>query len=333
MKLLNYIAIFVFLSGPFTFAGSDSSGGGNAVVCKTKKGEVAYLLDLYEAQSLGTEIKRSDVHFLDQARMKLEDLKLSVKNMGLYDPLFSKDPISGFGLTLNWYIENFGRAYKFTHDKLPPLNDYNPEILPVNCEIQRLALYRSEGNIIVSKPVWDLLGETDKAALIFHEGIYKIDRVLYGKKPLFEGFEAEKTGSDRSRKTIGYLFSKEKLPTVFDFNSKSKICTYYRLKYDSSGYKKPDYSIRTVVAWTLDKDNNPSMQFLEFPGELIYSPTQVVGKGMKTIADYNSELHDWREIYAYVIPTDGFPGHYDLSLTLPYQGQMVRFLDTCFASL
>ena len=165
--------------------GVDSSGGGNAVVCRAKDGKIksAELLDLFEARIL---YRRTVVYSKDH-----RDLQ-ATRNV---QPLYDANDLGFMSLTSN--LETVLRIAHVLPNgvALQPINDTFSPVLPKNCKIEQLAAYQINNELYIDGEIWAHLDMTNQAALYAHEAIYKTLRD-YGA-----------TNSIRARKLVGLLFS------------------------------------------------------------------------------------------------------------------------------
>jgi len=86
---------------------------------------------------------------------------------------------------------------------LRPINDANNAIIPTACELVQLAVYHdSNDKIYVAGDIWNHLNNTNKAALLVHEALYKKLR-MNGKNT-----------SERARMAVGAVFAGHNLHSI-----------------------------------------------------------------------------------------------------------------------
>jgi hypothetical protein len=168
-------------------AGTESSGGGNAVVCldEDKKIVSAELLDIYEGRALhGLNPLPASVPYQNYASSLAEKIDAAID-------------IEHVNFAIGRKCESLLTAFKFlpSGTGLVPINDSKHIILPKNCSVVQLARYEENDEVFVDQDIWDHLDETNKAALVIHESVYWYLR-LHGEKT-----------SERTRRAVAQLFS------------------------------------------------------------------------------------------------------------------------------
>lgn len=187
-------------------SGVDSSGGGNAVVCRNTKGRIksAEVLDLFEARVLyGLTIPKTAETSVDLAERH-------IGFAGHLNPLYFME-----------LERDFQRVVKNAKVLPPdiglrPIDDSFSPALPKNCAIEQLAAYQINNELYIDGEIWQALDETNRAALYIHESIYKAMRSFGAKN------------SVRSRKITGYLLSGFPFKPAFDSGLQKpddKLCT------------------------------------------------------------------------------------------------------------
>jgi hypothetical protein len=188
-KLLGWSLVIGFVSVGSVYAGTKDGGGGPSVICNGPDGKVqsAQLLDLHEAQvRYGLTVPHSNTPAQVQLKAAFERL-----------------------VAYNWFIasdvEDALSAVESKIAFLPAgeimapgvdLGDGYAAVIPNGCSLAYVGYYESDGTLRISKDIFDLLSETDRAALLMHEALYKVARDIgYQKDSLV------------SRKFNGYLFS------------------------------------------------------------------------------------------------------------------------------
>jgi hypothetical protein len=87
---------------------------------------------------------------------------------------------------------------------LSPIDDYHSIVLPKYCKIMQLARYEINEIISVDGDIWDNLNNTNRAALLVHEALYRYLRGI------------GETTSDNTRLAVGKAFSGIKFESVKD---------------------------------------------------------------------------------------------------------------------
>jgi hypothetical protein len=172
-------------------AGTGSSGGGKAVVCRNAAGviESATLLDLYEARHQhGLQIVAPASNLdAELARFLENNARSTIDNP---EPIGQRDIEQ---------IKSLFRSFRFSDDKLTTLNDVGHTLvnIPTGCALEQLAIYMDRSNeIMVDQQIWEALDFQNHAALVAHEVIYRQQRIDGGD-----------TTSEVTRRLIGMLFS------------------------------------------------------------------------------------------------------------------------------
>lgn len=206
MKANFVISIIVLIFAQFSNAGKES-GGGNAVVCKNPQGQLisAEVFDLWEGRSLhGYFPSISPDDYKMQARAMAQKLKTAT----VYENFF---------LTETERIINEVR-FLSPDAELVPIRDGDSIIKPKNCDVFQTAVYQPNGRVYFDSNIWNLLNETNRAALITHEVLYAFLR---------SADRAEK--SDRARQYVSYLYSGQILRSKWTDNLSEhfEICRSY----------------------------------------------------------------------------------------------------------
>ncbi|MFL5814221.1 MAG: hypothetical protein ACJ763_11640 [Bdellovibrionia bacterium] len=144
--------------------GSHAGNGGDVIYCANplpgqKRIE---LLDLFESRFLrenvislgeeGWDYKRRINYVLDRLK------RLDAYRAQNYVDISSR----------------FVEKSEFTHEELPDISDSMHVLLPKGCVIRQIVIQRqySEKTFLVNKPLWEMLDEENRAALVLHETIY-----------------------------------------------------------------------------------------------------------------------------------------------------------------
>ncbi|MCX6126638.1 MAG: hypothetical protein NTV34_18045 [Proteobacteria bacterium] len=176
-------------------AGVGSSGGGFAVVCRGNDHAIqsAQVLDLFEAQKRGVELRKSSSDINREYALSLKYIRQSGDD---HRPI-GQTEMDQFQADINNYFVFLpdGLALGSTSDlgEIPTV--------PAGCAIEQLAVYHdSEQRIEVSSEIWGALDSLNRVALFTHESLYYLYR------------QAGESTSENLRKLIPYFFQKD-LPT------------------------------------------------------------------------------------------------------------------------
>jgi hypothetical protein len=161
-ELIMFNSIFFgFLINLSALAGTEISGGGNAVVCFGASGAIqsAQLLDLYEGQAkYGLIAKPSTESVESQLTKALLAFSQGLGREGIL-VLQGKNILKG----LKFLPPGVG---------LKPVGDSNHLVLPKACQVVQLARYEANDEIFVDTEIWEHLDSTNRAALVAHETLY-----------------------------------------------------------------------------------------------------------------------------------------------------------------
>lgn len=250
--------VLALFSPSIGVAGPGLSGGGQGVVCRNSDGTVksAELLDLAEAEKYYL-LHLSDNSTATDYREVLKQYAAVLDQSIPYSDPTSGWSISegdktikrGFDINAAIYREHTGNYKDIIESanqidqtkmlipgddfKIPPVADSNPHIIPTaqGCGIEQIAVYSDgDGKVRFVESVWEKMDNTNRAALLIHESLYRVLR-LNGE-----------TSSDRARKTIAYLFSGLKFKWIIE------------------GLPK-----QFLMCWTTDQ--NASFRFALVPGQ------------------------------------------------------------------
>lgn len=200
--------------------GGTSSGGGGAFVCRNPDGTVASaeLLDLFEAREInGIAVTASDEPFLDQAEK-------AVERIGFFDPVFAAEVDKNVAFVLE-HQHVLSDAVT-----IPPPNDANPNYQKTGCPLEGMMYFDGERNELMINPriFSGLISETERAAAILHEAIYKTLREKDYKPD---------TTSNQTRTLVGFIFNDnlDMRPVEAFLPPKGPItlCNYYDVKNTS----------------------------------------------------------------------------------------------------
>ena len=167
--------------------GGISSGGGASVVCRDINKQIisAELLDLFEGSvRFGFDIQYSHEDPRTQLINAIDNLHDNFKKVLVTE--VASDILKHF-------------VFLPVNVALAASNDLGDEygvVVKEGCALEGVGFYEDDGTLKVSRSVYNAFSETDKAAFILHEAIYKIARDTSGHKT-----------SAPSRKLNALLFS------------------------------------------------------------------------------------------------------------------------------
>lgn len=236
------IIFVLMLSATSVMAGVTNGGGGKAVVCRAQNGKIywAELLDLYESRELfGLNLINQSLPvntIVDGIKLKLKS-SLDQADIHLF-PLIDR-------------VNNIFRLIS-KNNVIKPIDDAAEVALLKDCALEQLANYVDDDLLIVSQEIWDNLDNTNKAALIIHEAIYRQER-YYGA-----------TDSRRARKIVGHLFADYLFtPVKQDLPINSELCIASKDENFGSVYTQ-FYRYPTA-------NGASKLQFTILEGKLLYS--------------------------------------------------------------
>lgn len=223
------VSALMTIAPSFASLGNSSGGGGQGIVCRNDDGTVssAQLLDLAEAEYfflLELQAQPQERSYLDIAREYAAILDAAIPST--VPTMKSTTTIGNLPPEIEYEINpsNLSSYYPFIRSGvdridsekklipgniigIPPVGDSHPRVVPSakNCTIEQVAVYKDGDNQVhIVGSIWNKLSNIDKAALLIHESLY---RHLRGMGD---------TTSDRTRKTIAYLFSGMKFKQVLE---------------------------------------------------------------------------------------------------------------------
>jgi hypothetical protein len=189
MKFLKLISLFFFLLMTKMAVAGNEGGGGKSVVCRDAQGKItrAEILDLFEGRN--------------QYQLTYSETELSWQ-----EQVFNFFKSSGIA-TDNEIFKNFQNIIMHLNILseevvLKETNDSFEVVSPKGCKIEQVAIYINDNQILISGEIWKALSETQKAALIIHESVYRYLRD-YGE-----------TNSKRARHLTAHLLSGKKIEVV-----------------------------------------------------------------------------------------------------------------------
>ena len=194
---LSSLALLIAFLGTAAHAGTGVTGGGTSVVCRDPQtNEIVgapVLYDLYEAEhdpARNFQLERSDA----LVETQLEKIVASWSGGG-------EDARPLELTTIRHALKIVEKAWLETDGKtqiVMPQPDFTPSLLPKDphCRLEVTAFYQDENEMVkVDSEIYGKMSNTDKAALKFHEALYKINRE----------FAQDKT-SDRTREMVAKAF-------------------------------------------------------------------------------------------------------------------------------
>jgi hypothetical protein len=199
-----FLAILFLTSSTYAATGGVDGGGGKSVVCRDINGKIisAEVLDLYEGRvqyGLAPAISSDPIDQQVQA-------VVSRLSTGRGEP---------FSRTVMSYVDFVQTQKVLLPDGtgLLPIDDSHHVVTPKNCQVEQLANFTNQNQILINGEIWNSLDNSNKAALIVHEAIYKVFR-MYGA-----------TNSIRARKSVAIGFAGGTLTPIWDgtpFNNGKK---------------------------------------------------------------------------------------------------------------
>ena len=226
----NLTLVFLLLWSSLAFSNAKVVGnGGSIVICKDETNKIikSELFDLYEGRALrGTKYQEDSTPYLVQAQSKITQLLKSLNQKASVDGSIQKK-FEFISQKLFFLPEGTG---------LKPVDDIDEFIFPKNCELVQTINFRNDYKIYVDTDIWNILSETQKAALLVHETIY-----WYLREAGLPKGNLVEINSIRTRKAVSLLFS----GVIFE--------NYLELKDLKSSFK-PQYC-RTVDALENDRES------------------------------------------------------------------------------
>lgn len=187
--LMGLFLITGALTATSVFAGTKDGGGGPSIICNGPDGKVktAQLLDLYEGQiRYGLTIPKT-------AEPASQQLTTAFNRLTGYNWFIASDVEEA--LTKAESDVSFLPAGVIMAPGVD-LGDSYAAVIPNGCQLAYVGYYEAGGTLRISKDIWDLLGQTDRAALFMHEALYMVGRNI-----------GQQSSSLVAREMNGYLFS------------------------------------------------------------------------------------------------------------------------------
>lgn len=185
--------LFLLMMSSLAFAG-DKGNGGYSIVCRDNEGPItsAELLDIYEGRIL---YKRNFAVDQNSVEDLVQVAKERLKEWGLFADKLQKE------------IDLIEKNMVFIPEgnELEPTDDAFPAIKKKGCKFEQLVNYTDEGEVYISKEIFDKLDNVNKAAMFIHEAVYSIRRKSLGD-----------TTSQISRRLVAHLMALNPDQTVID---------------------------------------------------------------------------------------------------------------------
>lgn len=190
--LILLTCIFSYLANAtHATAGGVDSGGGKSIVCRNADGKItsAELLDIYEGRILNQRTPLADHATYKEQLNKLVD---KVETFGP-QPFNTHNSFRG---QVSGMVSQVVMLPNNVH--LEPTSDaLNAISAPQGCKIEQLAIYVTRlGKLLIDAEIWDSIDDTNRAALMLHETIYRILRS-----------EGGETDSFYTRQVVSYYLS------------------------------------------------------------------------------------------------------------------------------
>jgi len=211
------LILFALWVGTAVQANNEVGNGGDVVVCRDGDQITSVeLVDFYEARlmyEMEYDLGSEDLHYK-------EKIALALSRLSKLDPERERDYLV--------HAEEFEENARFLEGvELVDIPDTNLVYLPSGCEIAQIVVrikptLPEHSEYYVSKDLWDLLDEDNRAGLVLHEVIYR------------EAAEAfEHTNSVLSRYFNAYITSNR----LADFSVKRYFDYLRTIKFHTVGYQ------------------------------------------------------------------------------------------------
>ncbi|HVK60010.1 MAG TPA: hypothetical protein VM432_00610, partial [Bdellovibrionales bacterium] len=167
-------------------------------------------------------------------------------------------PPSSRGL-VEFYVKSVLQNMRLVSADLLPIDDSFEVMVPQGCKAEQLANYYSDDKIFINGPIWKMLTETGRAAIIVHEAVYAANRAVGA------------TNSRQSRYVVAHLFASDtKLTDIKDRLPENALTCV--------GSKAP------LFVWAFKNDGEWTLQFQILGG------AYVVSKKTFTVSDEDFDL-------------------------------------------
>lgn len=250
--ILGILSLWVCSAQALTIHGVDNSGGGKAVVCRDEQKNIKriQLLDLFEGETIYGLTSKS---FGDSKEENLQGAK------EILQATFAQMPSV---IPIQYFIDRALKDFRLLPPdvKLAPVDDAAPIVIPSGCELEQLAYYQDNENLLVDQNLWNALDGKNKAALIMHEIIYLQAR-----------YEGDKD-SRNARRVVAHIFSEYLWIPVMDGLFVNEIACYGIKKGETSAafrfYRKDIFAEDTNSTYSL-------FQFVNIRNHLPFTKTTI----------------------------------------------------------
>lgn len=194
----KWLMMILVMASTTTYAGNEAGNGGVSVVCRDVNKRIikAELLDIFEGREL------YNLKFGNQ-NLNLETI------VGLVQLKLIKYPDSL--VKMQEELDLIEKKIVFIREgiELNPTNDAFPVISLKGCGFEQVANYTKDGDLFISKEIYDSFDVHHKAALYVHEAVYAMRRKLGDKDSrLSRQITAHLMATNGDMKVIEKLVSK-----------------------------------------------------------------------------------------------------------------------------
>ena len=184
----KFLLVFLLYATPL-LAADKILNGGNAVVCSPGSNNPHIeLLDYYELRLNGGKLSlQGNDHIEMLKNLFAKWKKIAPERMALYS---------------QWLTDFKDEVGLYSGITIPAIPDTGSIAIPQGCELKPIGFQRADSDVlpgvkryVISKDLWDLMPEIQKAGLVLHELIYR------------EGIKAKHSSSFPTRYLNGYLSS------------------------------------------------------------------------------------------------------------------------------
>lgn len=254
-RFLFLLGIIITATGSgYASVGGVDGGGGKSIVCRDDKDQIqsVEILDLFEGRAqYGLNYSESQKPWSEQIDEVMAKASLS-------------DPSDWLTAAVTEGIQVVKENMKLLSPdaRLLPIDDSVEVIAPVGCKVEQSVNFRNDRSILFDSHHWNAMSQTQKAALILHEAIYREMRLL-GEK-----------NSRRARHFTAFIFSGGKIEGTSQPDSSHLILCGGT---DDQGRETAFWVYRT------DSDNTNQkigIQFLELNGRTLLSKSSLENYSM-----------------------------------------------------
>ncbi len=248
MKALLFTFLCFYLNFS-AYADGVEGGGGRSIVCRDPNGKItsAEVLDLFEGR----------VQYQLEYKSKPIDFKAQIKDLFMSSTLEAQERLWAFQLRNRIGIILDNMKFIPEGNRLLPVNDSHEIIVPKKCGAEQSVNYFNDRTILFDLEIWNALNETNKAALIMHEAIYK---------ELRESALPEKN-SKRARHYNAFLFAGNRSSEVYPKATETQILA-------CSGVEDENVT-EFFVHKSLSKNTAPTFYFTHFQGRRILTESKI----------------------------------------------------------